>query len=604
MCGITGFIGNCENNEKTIKDMMESIKHRGPDGNGFYTDDYATLGHVRLSIIDVKGGIQPMYSSDKNYCIVFNGEIYNYIELKEELKKKYKFKTNSDTEVLLYSYIEYKEKMLDKIRGMFSFVIYDKKEKTLFGARDHFGIKPFYYYKNNDVFMFSSEIKAFLKNPLFNKEFNESVLPDYLSFNFVPTEETFFKDVYKLAPGHYFIYKNSKLTIKKYFDITFTEKELNRENAINRIEDVMKDSVEKHMRSDVLVGSFLSSGVDSSYLVSLARPDLTYTIGYNNKKYNELEYAQDLTKRLGIKNKYKIIEKEEYFKTLPKVIYHLDEPLADPSEVSLYFLSKLASKDVKVCLSGEGADELFGGYNYYVNDKILPIYNKVPKCIRHFIAKICVHLPEVKGINFFIRRGLTLEENYCGVNKVFSEKERNYYLKKKNKKKNRDITASTFNKTKNNSDLIKMQAVDFEYWLQKDILLKADKMSMANSLEVRVPFLDKEVFKVASELAPNTKIDGNQTKYALRQAAKRVIPNESYNKKKLGFPVPLRDWLKEDDVYKEIKTSIDSNFSKEIFNNKRLNKLLDKVYTGKTDKYKKLWTIYIFLKWHEIYFEN
>lgn len=604
MCGITGYIGNTENKEQVIKDMMDSIKHRGPDGQGFYTDDYIALGHVRLSIIDVKGGIQPMYSSDKNYCIIFNGEIYNYIEIKEELKKKYKFKTTCDTEVLLYSYIEYKEKMLDKIRGMFSFVIYDKKEKTLFGARDHFGVKPFYYYKAGATFMFASEIKAFLKNPLFKKEFNESVLPSYLSFNFVPTEETFFKNVYKLAPGHYFTYKNGKLNIKEYFDITFNEKLDDREKAIDEIEEVMKDSVEKHMRSDVLVGSFLSSGVDSSYLVSLARPDLTYTIGYSIEKFNELEYAQDLTNRLGIKNKHKIIEKDEYFKTLPKVIYHLDEPLADPSEVSLYFLSKLASKDVKVCLSGEGADELFGGYNYYVSDKILPMYNKVPKCIRHFIAKICTHLPEVKGINFFIRRGLTLEENYCGVNKVFSEKERNYYLKKKSKIKNSDITKNTFEKTKNNSDLIKMQAVDFEYWLQKDILLKGDKMSMANSLEVRVPFLDKEVFKVASSLAPNTKLEGNQTKYALRQAAKRVIPNESYNKKKLGFPVPLRYWLKEEDVHNEIKKTIDSDFSKEIFNNKRLNKLLDKVYTGKTDKYKKLWTIYIFLKWHEVFFEN
>lgn len=602
MCGIVGFVDKSKNKKKTIKSMMKLIEHRGPDENGYYIHKDIVLGHQRLSIIDLNSGHQPMLTEDESLVIVFNGEIYNYKELKKKLSKKYKFVTTSDTEVLLYLYKEYGNKMLNYLRGMFAFVIYDKKDNSLFGARDYFGIKPFYYYKTEETFMFASEMKAFLTHPLFKKELNEDVLPFYLSFNYVPTEEKLIKNVFSLSPGHYFIYKNGRLNIKKYFELSFKEK--NNKNVVKDIEDVMKDSVQHHMISDVPVGSFLSSGIDSSYIVSLAKPNNTYTLGYKEKKYSEISYAQDLTNKLGISNKYKIVSKKDYFKVLKKVIYHMDEPVADPSIVSLYYVAKLASKDVKVALSGEGADEFFGGYNTYGESNSLAFYNKIPFCIRHFIAKIAEYLPEIKGKDFLYRRGNKLENYYIGVEKVFNERERNKVLNKKCKIKNSEITKEAFSLVKNKSNMIKMQIIDIKFWLQYDILQKGDKMSMASSLEVRPPFVDKEVFNLASSLKSTDKIYAGTTKYALREASKSVILNESYKKKKLGFPVPLREWLKSDDVYKDILNKFDSKISKKLFNNKRLHKLLKSVHSGKNPKYKKVWNIYTFLIWYQIFFEE
>lgn len=605
MCGITGFIdNNIKEKDDILNKMMDRIKHRGPDGRGKYIDNDIALGHVRLSIIDIESGKQPMISNDNNYILIFNGEIYNYIELKSELQKKgYKFNTKSDTEVILIGYQEYKEDIVKKLRGMFSFVIWDKKEKVLFGARDHFGIKPFYYYKNNNTFMFASEIKSFLDNPSFEKELNTDILLPYLSFNYPPTSETFFKNVYRLEPGHYFILKNNKFNVTRYFELDFNVENNDLEDNINKIDKVMYDSINKHLLSDVEVGSFLSSGIDSSYIVSVAKPDKTYTIGYENPKYNEANYAKDLTNKLGLTNKEKIITKNEYMDIIPKVMYHMDEPLADPAAIALYFVSNLASKEVKVVLSGEGADELFGGYNTYQDLLRHTRYNKMPYFIRHLIAVISKKLPEFKGRNFYIRRGYKLEDDYIGVTKIFNEFER---LKITNKnllnKSNKSITKSCFDKHKNDSKLIKMQSIDINFWLIKDIFQKADKMTMANSIEGRVPFTDIEVFKVASSLPDNQKISLKNTKIALRLAAKRHIPNEAYNKKKLGFPVPVREWIKEEDFYNQIKEEFNSDISKKLFNNKRILKLLDKHKNNKKDNYKKIWTIYTFLVWYKQFF--
>ncbi|HOP65787.1 MAG TPA: asparagine synthase (glutamine-hydrolyzing), partial [Bacilli bacterium] len=434
MCGIVGFVDKEKHKEETIKKMMMRINHRGPDGEGTFIDEDIALGHKRLSIIDLNTGNQPMFNENERYVIIFNGEIYNYLELKEELlKKDHYFKTTSDTEVLLHGYEEYGYNLLQRLRGMFAFVIWDREKKELFGARDNFGIKPFYYYQNENVFMFASEIKAFLDHPKFKKELNKEILPLYLSFNYSPTEDTFFKGVKKLEPGHFLVYKNGKLIIKRYFKLTFNEKEQPEAKAVEEIANIMKDSVKKHMLADVEVGSFLSSGIDSSYLVALARPDKTYTVGYKISKYNEISYAEDLAKKLNINNTSKIITKEEYFKVIPKIMYHMDEPLADPAAVALYFVSKLASKDVKVVLSGEGADEFFGGYNYYREEVDYKFYNKIPFFIRHAISSVCKLLPEVRGINFLVRRGQKLEDNYIGVNKVFSEKERKKIINFKDK---------------------------------------------------------------------------------------------------------------------------------------------------------------------------
>ena len=601
MCGIAGFIGKDKNKKKIIKAMCDRIAHRGPDAEGFYVKGDVALGQRRLSIIDIEGGKQPMFSEDGKLVIVFNGEIYNYKELKKELKE-YPFQTESDTEVLIYGYRKWGYDLPNHLRGMFAFALYDMEEKTLFCARDHFGIKPFYYYYNDGTFMFASEIKAFLDHPKFEKKFNESLIAPYLSFSFTPTTETFFEGVKRLDAGNYLTYKDGQINIKRYFDLTFPIEEKDYDKTVEEIGKVMDDSTRHHMISDVEVGSFLSSGVDSSYLVSLAKPSKTYTVGYDIPRYNEIDYAKDLTDKLKINNTSKKITKEEYMKVLDKIMYHMDEPASDPAVVALYFVANLASKDVKVVLSGEGADEFFGGYNYYREEVDYSFYNKIPFFIRHGISKFCSLFPPVRGINFLVRRGEKLEDSYIGVNKVWSDKEIKKLLKTPVTIQNKEITKPVFDKFKGQSNIVKMQAIDINFWLMKDILQKADRMTMANSLEGRVPFVDREVFKIASSLPLNYKVTKENTKVALRDAAKKVIPNESYKKKKLGFPVPIRDWMREDDVYKEIKKTFNSKVCKKYFDKDLLIKMLDEHKNGKKDNYRKVWNVYCFIKWYNVFF--
>lgn len=601
MCGIAGFIGKDKNKKKILKAMCDRIAHRGPDAEGFYVKGDVALGQRRLSIIDIEGGKQPMFSEDGKLVIVFNGEIYNYKDLKKELKE-YPFQTESDTEVLIYGYRKWGYDLPNHLRGMFSFALYDMEAKTLFCARDHFGIKPFYYYYNDGTFMFASEIKAFLDHPKFEKKFNESLIAPYLSFSFTPTTETFFEGVKRLDAGNYLIYQDGQINIERYFDLTFPIEEKDYDKTVEEIGKVMEDSTRHHMISDVEVGSFLSSGIDSSYLVSLVRPDKTYTVGYDIPRYNEIDYAKDLTDKLKINNTSKKITKEEYMKVLDKIMYHMDEPASDPAVVALYFVANLASKDVKVVLSGEGADEFFGGYNYYREEVDYSFYNKIPFFIRHGISKFCSLFPPVRGINFLVRRGERLEDSYIGVNKVWSDREIKKLLKEPVTIQNKEITKSVFDKFKGQSNIVKMQAIDINFWLMKDILQKADRMTMANSLEGRVPFVDKEVFKMASSLPLNYKVTKENTKVALRDAAKKVIPNESYKKKKLGFPVPIRDWMREDDVYKEIKKAFNSKVCKKYFDKDILIKMLDEHKEGKKDNYRKVWNVYCFIKWYNVFF--
>lgn len=601
MCGIAGFIGKDKNKKKILKAMCDRIAHRGPDAEGFYVKGDVALGQRRLSIIDIEGGKQPMFSEDGKLVIVFNGEIYNYKDLKKELKE-YPFQTESDTEVLIYGYRKWGYDLPNHLRGMFSFALYDMEAKTLFCARDHFGIKPFYYYYNDGTFMFASEIKAFLDHPKFEKKFNESLIAPYLSFSFTPTTETFFEGVKRLDAGNYLIYKDGQINIERYFDLTFPIEEKDYDKTVEEIGKVMDDSTRHHMISDVEVGSFLSSGIDSSYLVSLARPDKTYTVGYDIPRYNEIDYAKDLTDKLKINNTSKKITKEEYMKVLDKIMYHMDEPASDPAVVALYFVANLASKDVKVVLSGEGADEFFGGYNYYREEVDYSFYNKIPFFIRHGISKFCSLFPPVRGINFLVRRGERLEDSYIGVNKVWNDKEIKKLLKEPVTIQNKEITKPVFDKFKGQSNIVKMQAIDINFWLMKDILQKADRMTMANSLEGRVPFIDREVFKIASSLPLNYKVTKENTKVALRDAAKKVIPNESYKKKKLGFPVPIRDWMREDDVYKEIKKAFNSKVCKKYFDKDILIKMLDEHKEGKKDNYRKVWNVYCFIKWYNVFF--
>ncbi len=605
MCGIAGLVTKDKNKDKLVKKMSKRIEHRGPDGEGYYFDDDIALAHRRLSIIDLSTGDQPIYNEDKTIVTVFNGEIYNYQELRDELiKEGHKFKTKSDTEVLVHGYEAWHTDLPKHLRGMFAFAIYDKNKKELFLARDNFGIKPLYYAYMNDTFMFASEVKAFLDLPMFNKELNKDILQTYLEFSFVPTTETFFKGVYRLDAGTSLLFKNNNILLNKYFKLDFKDSDISYEDAVDKISKVMAESVSKHLISDVEVGSFLSSGIDSSYIVSLAKPAKTYTVGYDIAKYDEIKYAKDLADKLKINNTSKVIKKEEYMKEIPNIMYYLDEPTSDPAAISLYFVAKLASKDVKVVLSGEGADEFFGGYNYYREEVDLKFYNKIPYFIRHAIGKVASIFPEMYGFNFLVRRGEKLENSYIGVNRNFSEKMAKKVLKDKYDLKGIEVTKDIYQEFKDYSNINKMQAIDINFWLMKDILLKADRMTMASSLEGRVPFIDKEVFKVASSLPLDYKVTKENTKVALRDAAKKVIPTEAYKKKKLGFPVPIREWLKDDDVYNIVKDEFNSSNAKQFFNINVINELLDNHKNNKKDNYRKIWTIYSFLVWYKIYFEG
>ena len=604
MCGIAGFVDKTiKNKKKVIKDMAERIKYRGPDGEGYFIDDEVALAHRRLAIIDLSSGGQPQYNEDNSLVIVFNGEIYNFVELKEELiKAGHKFRNKSDTEVIIHGYEEWGTEVTKHLRGMFAFAIWDTKQKTLFIARDGFGIKPLYYAKFGSSFMFASEIKAFLDHPKFKKELNKEILSSYLCFNSTPTEETFFKGVYRVEPGYQILYKNGKINKMRFFKLEFDETNEDMDTIVKRIRTAMASSVKYHQISDVEVGSFLSSGIDSSYLVSLARPDKTFTVGYDNPKYDEIKYAKDLADKLGIENKSKKITKEEYMKAFPNIMYHMDEPLADPSAIALYFVAEIASKDVKVVTSGEGADELFGGYLSYREEIDQSWYMKIPYSIRHVASLVAGLFPEVRGFNFIYRRGRKLEDYNIGLGRVFRDEEAMKIVNFKNQINTKDIVAPIYMEYKDSSNLVKRQVIDYYYWLVQDFLHAVDRNTMMFGLEARTPFLDKEVYEVARHLPTYAKINKETTKPALRLAAKESIPTEAYKKKKLGFPVPLREWIREDDLYQEIKNKFDSPVAKEIFNHERIIKLLEDHKSGKKDCYKKVWTIYTFLVWYDQFF--
>ncbi len=607
MCGFVGYINRKEKDDQVIQKMGDRIKHRGPDSEGVYRDNNLHMTFRRLSIIDLKGGDQPIYNEDGNLVILFNGEIYNFQELRDDLLKKgHVFKTKADTEVILHGYEEYKEEILDKLRGMYAFVIYDIQERELFAARDIFGIKPFYYANMNGTFMFGSEIKAFIPNPDFNKELNEQALKTYLTFQYNPMEETFFKSVYKLKPAHYLKYKDGNLTVRPYFELKFnpSKEKVSEEEIVKKISDIVESSVAKHRISDVKVGAFLSAGIDSSYIVSILKPNETFTVGFEQNGFSEIKPAQELSKMLGIQNANQVITGDEFFEALPKVQYHSDEPHANLSAVPLYFLSALSKKDVTVVLSGEGADELFGGYQTYPESKVIRAYRHLPKPIRYLNGKIAEKLPEIKGKQFFIRGAKTIEESYIGQAVVYSDKEANDILKPKYKTdiKAVDITKPYFEKVKGLDDVTKKQYVDMFLWLPNDILLKADKMTMANSLELRVPYLDKEVLKLALTLQKEYKVKNKIGKYALRKAASSKIPKEWFDRPKLGFLVPIKEYLKQEKYYNIVKKEFEQDYAKEFFNTEELIKMLDMHYKGEAQTQRKVYTAYAFLLWYKEYF--
>ncbi len=613
MCGIAGVISpKIEDKEAVIGGMVGKITHRGPDDDGFFVDKNVGLGMRRLAIIDLETGRQPITSDDGKLIIFFNGEIYNYKELKEELKPRgYKFKTNSDTEVILKMYIEFGEKMLPKLRGMFAFCIYNTETKNVFLARDFFGIKPLYYLiEDESIVAFSSEIKSFESYPGFLAEVNDNAVVNYLSFQYNPTIETFFKNVYKLPPAHYISIdsESNKIEINKYWNFEFHQNEgMDEKQAVRMVFDTVEDSVAHHMIADVPVGAFLSGGLDSSIITTLMQKILaeeennsqvkTFTVGFNT--LTEGKEAEETASFLGTDHTELNIGPDEYFSVLPKVVYHFDEPIADPSAVGLYFVAEEARKHVKVVLSGEGADELFGGYNIY----LAPLASKKMVWLPKAIVSIFTSLPfEFFGKNYLRRVGQRLEDWYFGqkyFNKSIFKREEIKEMWKGEGEKFMSMNP-LYKQTKNLSDSTAMQFIDIHTWLVGDILAKADKMTMANSLELRVPFLDTSVAYLATSIPDRLKWKGGVTKYILREAFKNLIPESTRNRRKLGFPTPVKDWFTKDrgEVFDVILKNeyLNSHLNMEI-----VKKLIDDQIAGKEDNSRKIYTLLMLALWYNVF---
>lgn len=608
MCGFVGFIDklNKDEKQKTIKLMADRIIHRGPDQEGYYIDDNIALGHRRLSIIDLASGTQPMFNEDKSIVVVFNGEIYNYQEIKKGLETKgHEFKTNSDTEVLVHGYEEYKEELFNKLRGMFAFIIYDIKNNEMIGVRDYFGIKPFYYYKDEKTFMFGSEIKSFLDHPNFVKEVNKKALKPYLTFQYSVLDETFFKNTFRLKPGNYIKYKDGKIEIKQYFKAEYLKQDDTYENYKKQVKESLEDSVKCHQISDVEVGSYLSGGVDSSYIVSMAKPDKTFTVGFDKTGFDESNFAKDLSKIFNTNNYNRVLTGDDFFNALPLVQYHTDEPHANLSTVPLYFLSKLAREKVKVVLSGEGADEMYGGYNELNVSKWIKAYCKLPLAFRKALAKKARTKKKFKGKRIICQYDRPLSERFIGNAFIMDDDETKDILcdeLKENGVKYADIIKPYYEDVKNEDEITQMMYINMHFWLAKDMLLKADKMSMANSVELRVPFLDKEVWNVARKIPSKYLIKDGETKKVFRDVAAEVIPEEWAKRRKLGFPVPFFMWIKEEKYFNKVKELFMQDWVSEFFDKDKINKMLDDHYAGVENHGRKLYNIYIFLVWYKVYF--
>ncbi len=615
MCGFIGFTGMVANRREVLGRMAERIIHRGPDSEGFYLSEEGdlspvALGFRRLSIIDLADGSQPMYNEDGSVVIVFNGEIYNFMELRTQLiEAGHVFKTRCDTEVILHGYEEYGQKIVEKLRGMFAFVIHDRKHNRLFGARDPFGIKPFYYtIPKEGTFLFGSEIKSFLEHPDFVREMNPNALRAYLTFQYSAGEETFFKGTYKLPPAHWFTYENGTFTKGRYWDVNFRQKTASSyEACADMIDARVRESVSAHRISDVPVGAFLSGGVDSSYITACLMPENTFSVGFaGGEKFDETGEAKALSEILGIRHLWRHLPAEECLDAFGTIQYHMDEPQSNPSSVPLYFLAKLAKEHVTVVLSGEGADEIYAGYEWYDESPMMRKYKKLPGFLRRGAAGIASSLPYFKGHDFIVKGSGVPENYFIGQALVFPEDEAVDILrgKYKNGLSVRDLTKPIYDRVKDLPELEKKQYLDMHLWLPGDILLKADKMSMAHSLELRVPYLDRVVMEEAQTIPAEYKITPQYTKAVLRSAANKTLPDEWAHRPKKGFPVPIRAWLREDKYYNIVKDSFTSDAAAEYFDVDGLMKLLNDHKESKMNNQRKIWTAYTFLTWHKQFMER
>ncbi|MFE9077916.1 asparagine synthase (glutamine-hydrolyzing) [Bacillus cereus] len=615
MCGYVGCLYNTakrysETEKIQFENMTNLLYHRGPDDQGYFRDEHVQFGFRRLSIIDLDAGHQPLAYENERYILMFNGEIYNYIELREMLIKQGAcFSTQSDTEVIVALYAQVKEECVNYLRGMYTFVIWDRQEKKLFGARDHFGIKPLYIAQQNDITFFASEKKSIL-HVMQDKGVNPTALQHYFTYQYGPEPETLTNDINKIEPGHYFIKEIGKeIEIYRYWKPYFNASDITKDEHIRAIRDVLYDSVKVHMRSDVPVGAFLSGGIDSSIIASIAKeinPNLlTFSVGFEHRGFSEIDVAKETAEKLGVKNYSVLVTPQEFMNEFPKIMWHMDDPLADPAAVPLYFVAKEARKHVTVVLSGEGSDELFGGYNIYREPNSLKMFSYIPTSGRTVLKALSGVLKEGFKGKSFLERGCTpIEERYYGNAKIFREEEKIKLIKSYNESVNyKDVTKPLYNEIKDYDDVSKMQYIDMYTWLRGDILLKADKMSTAHSLELRVPFLDKEVFDVASKIPTELKIANRTTKAILREAVRGIVPDHVLDRKKLGFPVPIRHWLK-DEMYDWALNIIKESKTEHLIDKRYVLNLLEAHRTDKGDHSRKIWTVLAFMVWHQIYIEH
>jgi len=532
------------------------------------------------------------------------------------------FKTDSDTETILHAYEEWGKEVVTKLRGMFVFVIYDLQTKQLFGARDFFGIKPLYYTTLADgTFMFSSEIKTFMRHPEFKPELNKTALKSFMMNQYNDLQETFFKGVFRFPAGHYFTYQDGQLDIEKYWDMSFNPSNLSFEEEVAKIDVAVEESVKAHNVADVPVGAFLSEGVDSSYVTSILQPQEVFSVGFDDQTYNEVTAARALADELGLNFNETKVNADDAFAEFDKIQYYLDEPDGNPSCVPLWFLSRFAREKVTVALSGEGADELFAGYvNYGMHSHNSTIkaftsgLKKLPKGARASLAKAVKKMPAFPGRVHLYTNLANPREFYTGQSvifdienpSIFGADEANTFLKPayQNDGTIQANYQADFDNVADADPVSQMQYIDLHHFMLNDILQKADKISMAHSLELRVPFLDPKVAKAAGEVPTKYLINSHDTKYAYRQASAKHLPTAWANRPKLGFPVPIKQWLEDDKYYEKVKALFSEDFVAEFFDQDKLLALLDANKEQRINGRRKIWTIFTFLTWYKVYFQN
>lgn len=611
MCGFVGIIHFNAKREldydQEIREMNKEIAHRGPDSEGYYSNEKIHYGFRRLSILDLECGSQPMSFGNERYWIVFNGEIYNHQEHREALKKEgVQFTTATDTEVILALYDKYKEKTASLLRGMFAFLIWDSQEEKIYGARDQFGMKPMYLSQIDGDYYFASENKS-IEKIMPNKTVNPSALQHYFTFQYVPGEKCLVEGIESVSPGTYFtINQEGTMTSTRYYQATFKPVDMEEHLLAKQISDVLHDSVKVHMRADVTVGSFLSGGIDSSIIVALARqlsPNLkTFSVGFEREGFNEIEVAQETAAKLKVENFSRIIRPADFINEFDNYIWYLDDPLADPAAVAQYFLAQLAGEHCTVSLSGEGADELFGGYPIYHEPISLAAFDRFSPGANKLIRSVVTKLPQkIKGRGFLLRGSTPLEERFVGNAKIFTEEEKRLFLRTFDPNQHyMQVTDRFYKRSVGLDPTTRMQDLDMHTWLVDDLLHNADRTTMASSIELRAPFVDKEVFRVAAQIPTSMKFKNNTTKYILRKAAEEFVPEHVLYREKLGFPVPIRFWLK-NELYDWARQIITNANTDAFINKQYVLEMLESHRKGEEDMSRKLWTFITFIRWYEIH---